>query len=100
MEIENIDINADEFLPAKDVRKTKAKKRAMSEGGDSMQIDEATGIEGSTKRNFSSAKKSKKSNADCRKIPVPPHRFVVVVIWSKNRFLIFCFFFVLQIYST
>lgn len=99
MEIENIDINADEFLPAKDVRKTKAKKRAMSEGGDSMQIDEATGIEGSTKRNFSSAKKSKKSNADCRKIPVPPHRFVVVVFFFglKIVFLI-CFFF--QIYST
>uniref|UniRef100_A0A0K8TR18 Putative rna-binding protein pno1 n=1 Tax=Tabanus bromius TaxID=304241 RepID=A0A0K8TR18_TABBR len=70
MDAENID--ATDFLPAKNVRK--AKKRSHSEG-DTMQIDEAVGGEAAEKQVLQQVKRKKNSHPEIRKIAVPPHRY-------------------------
>lgn len=79
----NIDANA--FLPSKvehTSRNNKAgKKRTISstasgQDDQQMQVDEATGIEGGRKSNAPKNKRKKHTNAELRKIAVPPHRFV------------------------
>lgn len=68
METENI--NADEFLPPKDVKK--AKKRSAN--GEQMQVDEVSGVEGKG-RGAPNQKKMRYANTDIRKISVPPNRY-------------------------
>lgn len=71
MEVENI--KADVFLPEKELKK--AKKRSANDADtNSMQIDEATGIEGATKSD-TSAPRAKRTKNEIRKIGVPPHRY-------------------------
>lgn len=74
MNSEDVNINVEEFKAPK-VTKKAGQKRTISVGDDDMQVDEATGIEGSRKTHVPKLKR-KKQNADIRKIPVPPHRFV------------------------
>lgn len=83
MDIENDDINIDtvSFVPAvqQTVAAKKSKKRAISEGaGEQMQVD-LSGIEG-TVRTAPRPKRKRQNSLELRKIPVPPHRCVVVVV--------------------
>lgn len=82
MDTNDNDINIDaNFLPATSAAKTssaKGKKRAISEG-EQMVVDDATGIEG-TVRQAPRRKRKKQNSLELRKIPVPPHRFVVVLV--------------------
>lgn len=80
METENI--NVDDFLPAKKTVKLKnIKRRAVSESGDGMEVEEHNGIQGKAKRSRPKAKKAKKntepneSKVAMRKIAVPAHRY-------------------------
>ncbi|CAH0696375.1 unnamed protein product [Spodoptera exigua] len=80
MESENI--NVEEFLPAKKTVKLKnIKRRAVSESGDGMEIEEFNGIQGKAKHSRSRPKKKKRntepneSKENLRKIPVPAHRY-------------------------
>lgn len=81
METENI--NVEEFLPAKNPVKLKnVKRRAVSESGAGMDVEEHKGIEGKPKRARSRSKKAKKneeepneSKVNMRKIAVPAHRY-------------------------
>lgn len=77
MDIDNINVAS--FLPpstaaSKVKPSTKAKKRALSENVDDMQVDEATGIEGAIRTNVPKTKRKKHSSLELRKIPVPSHR--------------------------
>ncbi|KAM3961388.1 RNA-binding protein pno1 [Aphomia sociella] len=78
MEVENV--TTDDFLPAKKTVKLKnVKRRAVSESGESMEIEEHNNIQG-TANNRSKTKKKKnvesnESNVNMRKIPVPAHRY-------------------------
>lgn len=74
MASESVNISTNDFLPTKSSKKA-GQKRTISFGdGDQMQVDEATGIEGTRKTNAPKSKKKKTSNVDIRKIPVPTHR--------------------------
>lgn len=80
MEIENI--NVDDFLPAKKTVKLKnVKRRAVTESGDSMEVEEHNGIQGKAKHTRPKAKRAKKnaepneSKMAMRKIAVPAHRY-------------------------
>ncbi|XP_048001028.1 RNA-binding protein pno1 [Leguminivora glycinivorella] len=80
METENISV--DEFLPAKNPIKLKnVKRRAVSESGDVMEVEEHNGIQGKAKHTRPKAKRSKKNQepnetkVSMRKIPVPAHRY-------------------------
>lgn len=79
METDNI--NIDEFLPAKRPIKLKnIKRRAVSESGDGMEVEEHNGIQGKPKHSRSKSKKQKKntepneSKENMRKVAVPSHR--------------------------
>lgn len=79
METENI--NVDEFLPAKNPVKLKnVKRRAVSESGETMEVEEHNGIQGRAQRSRPRNKRSKKaaepneSKVNMRKIAVPAHR--------------------------
>lgn len=81
METENISV--DDFLPAKNPIKLKnVKRRAVSESGDGMDVEEHNGIQGRPKHTRPKAKKSKKSaepnesNVNMRKVAVPAHRYI------------------------
>lgn len=79
-----MNIDTDEFLPSKSLKNTKnkaGKKRTLSSTMDideeqQMQVDDASGIEGARKSTAVKTKRKKFTNAEVRKIPVPPHRFV------------------------
>lgn len=80
METENI--NVEEFLPAKKTVKLRnVKRRAVSESGDVMEVEEHNGIEGKPKHTRSRPKKMKKSaepnesKVNMRKVAVPAHRY-------------------------
>ncbi|XP_059055847.1 RNA-binding protein pno1 [Achroia grisella] len=79
MEVENI--NVEEFLPAKKTVKVKnVKRRAISESGDGMEVEEHNGIQGKAKHNRSRPKKKRntepnESKVNMRKVPVPAHRY-------------------------
>lgn len=80
METENISV--DDFLPAKKTVKPKnIKRRAVSESGDGMEIEEHNGIQGKPKHRRSKAKKKKlnvepnESKVNMRKVAVPAHRY-------------------------
>lgn len=80
METDNINVN--DFLPAKNPIKLKnVKRRAVSESGDTMEVEEHNGIQGKAKHTRPRAKRSKKnaepneSKVNMRKIPVPAHRY-------------------------
>lgn len=76
MEVENI--NTNDFLPAKNPLKLTGKRRAVSESGDVMHVEEHNGIQGTSKTSRSRSKKSRKdinSNKEMRKISVPAHRY-------------------------
>lgn len=92
MESENI--NVEEFLPAKKTVKLKnIKRRAVSESGDGMEIEEFNGIQGKAKHSRSRPKKKKnsepnESKENLRKIAVPAHRynlkiFIIEIIVNK-----------------
>lgn len=72
----DVNIDAVTFLPAT-AQPSKAKKRAISEG-ERMVVDDASGIEG-TVRQAPRRKRKKQNSLELRKIPVPPHRFVVFI---------------------
>lgn len=81
METENISV--DDFLPAKNPIKLKnVKRRAVSESGDVMDVEEHNGIQGRPKHTRSKAKKLKKnaepneSKVNMRKVAVPAHRYI------------------------
>lgn len=80
MDTDDVNIDAVTFLPAAATKTTssgdKGKKRALSEG-DQMVVDDATGIEG-TVRQAPRRKRKKQNSLELRKIPVPPHRLVLV----------------------
>ncbi|XP_005184464.1 RNA-binding protein pno1 [Musca domestica] len=65
MEVENIKV--DDILPTR-----VAKKRSRNDDTE-MQVDEATGIEGSVSKN--QPPKAKRVKSEVRKIAVPPHRY-------------------------
>lgn len=75
-------INIDEFLPAKKTVKLKnMKRRAISESGEGMDVEEHNGIQGKAKHNRSKAKKKRntepnESKENMRKIAVPAHRYI------------------------
>lgn len=80
METENISV--DDFLPAKNTVKLKnVKRRAVSESGDGMEVEQHNGIEGKAKHTRPKAKRSKKNaepneaKVNMRKVPVPAHRY-------------------------
>ncbi|CAH2242981.1 RNA-binding protein pno1 [Pararge aegeria] len=80
METDNI--NIEEFLPAKNPVKLKnVKRRAVSESGEGMEVEEQIGTDGKPKRARSKAKKSKRnaepneSKVNMRKVAVPAHRY-------------------------
>ncbi|XP_041977003.1 RNA-binding protein pno1 [Aricia agestis] len=80
METENISV--DEFLPAKNPIKLKnVKRRAVSESGEGMEVEEHNGIQGKPKSSRPRAKKSKKNaepnetKVNMRKVAVPAHRY-------------------------
>lgn len=85
MATDKVDINVDDFLPAKNpVRLAKGKRRAVSESGDAMAVEEHNGIEGKPKNTRRKTKMARKGAAgddeaskDMRKIAVPAHRLVV-----------------------
>lgn len=86
METDNI--NVDEFLPAKKTVKLKnVKRRAVSESGDGMDVEEHNGIEGKAKHSRPKRKRAKKTaepnetKVNMRKVPVPAHRYI-----TSNRF--------------
>ncbi|CAB3229456.1 unnamed protein product [Arctia plantaginis] len=80
MDTENI--NIDDFLPPKKTVKLKnIKRRAVSESGDGMEIEEHNGIQGKAKHSRPRSKRTKKntepneSKENLRKIAVPAHRY-------------------------
>ncbi|CAH0597199.1 unnamed protein product [Chrysodeixis includens] len=79
--METGNINIDEFLPAKKTVKLKnMKRRAISESGEGMDVEEHNGIQGKAKHNRSKAKKKRsaepnESKENMRKIAVPAHRY-------------------------
>lgn len=80
MEVENI--NTDDFLPAKKTVKLKnVKRRAVSESGEGMEVEEHNGIQGKPKHERPKAKRAKKnaepneSKVNMRKVAVPAHRY-------------------------
>jgi len=83
METDKVDINVDDFLPDKNpVRLPKGKRRAVSESGDAMVVEEHNGIEGKPKNTRRKNKMARKGAAgddeaskDMRKIAVPAHRY-------------------------
>lgn len=78
MDTESENVNVADFLPASAVTTNKkSNKRAISEDVNQMQVDEVEGIEGTVKSNTPKTKKRKQNNTELRKIPVPPHRYVV-----------------------
>lgn len=90
METENISV--DDFLPAKNPIKLKnVKRRAVSESGDGMDVEEHNGIQGRPKHTRSKAKKSKKSaepnesKVNMRKVAVPAHRYIT------SKFYLCCY---------
>lgn len=84
MEVDkNLNIDTDAFLPPQGRQQSKStgktgktgKKRTLSStGGDEMQVDEATGIEGTRKTNAPKAKRKKPAAVETRKVAVPSHR--------------------------
>lgn len=79
----SMNIDTDEFVPAKSSKNKQnkaGKKRTLSSTIDideeQMQIDDATGIEGARKSAAVTTKRKKFTNAEIRKVAVPPHRFV------------------------
>lgn len=79
MATETMNIDTDEFVPSKTAKNKAGKKRTISaslniDGDDKMQVDDATGIEGGRKSTAVKTKRKKFTNAEIRKIPVPPHR--------------------------
>lgn len=75
-----MNIDTDEFLPSKTKQNKAGKKRTSSSTMDideeQMQVDDTTGIEGGRKSTVVKTKRKKFTNAEVRKVPVPPHRFV------------------------
>ncbi|KAH8323189.1 hypothetical protein KR074_011180 [Drosophila pseudoananassae] len=72
MELENI--KADAFEPTK--RATKRSANVGSQQDVEMQVDKATGIEGSSQTTRASAPpRAKKARSELRKVSVPPHRY-------------------------
>lgn len=76
-------IDADVFMPSKKSQLKAGKKRTISStasghGNDDqqMQVDEATGIEGSRKSSAPKNKRKKHTSVELRKIAVPSHRLV------------------------
>lgn len=69
-------IDTDAFMPPNGRQQQKAgKKRSISTTvEEQMQVDEVSGIEGARKTNAPKTKRKKHTNAEIRKIPVPPHR--------------------------
>lgn len=81
MEVDkSLNIDTDAFLPpqgrqqSKVSGKTGKKRTISSNAGDDMQIDEATGIEGTRKTNAPKAKRKKAAAVETRKVAVPSHR--------------------------
>lgn len=80
MEVDkNLNIDTDAFLPPQGRQQSKStktgKKRTISStGGDEMQVDEATGIEGTRKTNAPKSKRKKPAAVETRKVAVPSHR--------------------------
>lgn len=78
MEVETVNIDADEFrVPnAQKKNQNKGKKRTISRtaNDEEMQIDDVSGIEGTVKSTAPKKKKKKQAGAEIRKIPVPTHR--------------------------
>lgn len=79
METENINVN--DFLPAKKpIKLRNTKRRAISESGDVMEVEEHNGIQGTSKHKKPRAKRSKKNaepnetKVNMRKVAVPAHR--------------------------
>jgi len=82
MEVETVNIDADEFRPAAAQKKNqnKGKKRTISSAtndndGDHMQVDDVSGIEGTVKSTAPKKKKKKQAVVEIRKVPVPTHRY-------------------------
>lgn len=76
MDVDSANINVAAFLPEQASQNTvaKGKKRAIRDE-DNMQVDEASGIEGTAKGAAAPKNKRKKqSSLELRKIPVPSHR--------------------------
>lgn len=79
MDVDSANINVAAFLPESKTAPTKdakkGKKRTIATG-DHMQVDEATGIEGTAAGLAAPQQKRKKQNSlELRKIPVPSHRY-------------------------
>lgn len=75
MDTQNDNVNVADFLPASVSKR--GNKRHISEEGNQMQVDEVEGIEGTVQSTTPKTKKRKQNNTELRKIPVPPHRYVV-----------------------
>lgn len=80
MEAANVNIDVNDFAPAKALKSSK-NKRKSSQAGDAMDLEvaEHRGIQGRRKNAGPKSKKVKKaedneSDKDMRKIPVPAHR--------------------------
>ncbi|XP_023950215.1 RNA-binding protein pno1 [Bicyclus anynana] len=80
METDNI--NVEEFLPAKNTVKLKnVKRRAISESGEGMEVEDENNTQEKPKRTRPKAKKAKKnvepneSKVNMRKVAVPAHRY-------------------------
>lgn len=77
----SVDLNLKEFQPPKNpINLKKLKRRAVSENGDGMEVEEHNGIQGKPIHSKPRRKRSKKaaepneSKENLRKIVVPAHR--------------------------
>lgn len=80
--METVNISVEEFLPAKNPIKLKnVKRKAVSESGDAMVVEEHNGVQGTSKHRRPKAKRSRKeiepneSKVNVRKLAVPAHRY-------------------------
>lgn len=82
LKMETETIQVDDFqAPKKTVKLKNIKRRAVSESGDGMEIEEHNGIQGKAKHSRPRSKRTKKnaepneSKENMRKIAVPAHRY-------------------------